>query len=159
MTPRRANADNTPRAHDGQRQRGMAMLDALIAALIASAGFMALTVAHANLMHEAAYSRDQGHALRAASQRMEIIRSASQWADVDDGIDVVHATAATSLHRRWSIQGLAGDDDLRRVEVAVTWTDGHGHEQQVRLRSLIDKPDPSRMGLLVLARRDLALTP
>lgn len=139
--------------------RGMVMLDALIAALVASVGFMALTAAHLTLMHHAAFSRDHSHALRAASQRMESLRSAADWHAIDDGSDSVQATPATAMQRRWTVQALPGDDEVRRVEVMVSWTDRHDRPQRLRLQSLIDKPDATRLGLLVLARRELALVP
>lgn len=153
----------TPTGRARQRAlRGIVLLEAVIATLVAAFGFAALIRSHLALSHHAEVTRGLDRASRAAVQRLEQLHSAPSWRQLADGADTPGPHAGNTLHRRWTVRPDPLDAGLARVVIQVSWHDRQGRERGVRLTGILDDEDPMSLGTVVLARRGLdwiAMTP
>lgn len=133
---------------------GYALIDALIAFLIAAIGIYGLVITQTRMALNADVAKQRGEATRLAQQRVEDLRAfttiapvAGQlaWNDLASGSDTINTNAAYT--RRWTISGNSSST-MRSVDVSVSWTDRAGDDQSVLVASVISKTDPANVGSL-----------
>jgi len=137
------------------RQRGITLIEALIAFLVLSMGMLAVVRLQPELRQHGDLARQRSEATRIAQQDIEVLRSAAPAASA------ALAAAAYSVgpdglgSPRYAVQrrvDAAAWPRAHDVEVIVSWPDRSGETQQVALVTLIGADDPSAAGALLLAR-------
>lgn len=136
-------------------QRGVTLIEALIAFLVLSLGMLAVVRMQPELRQHAELARQRSEATRLAQQDVESLR----------GIAAASLEAITSAAYTVEPDGLgsppytvqrrvdaAAWPRSRSVEVVVRWPDRSGEAQQVTLVTLIGASDPSAAGALLMAR-------
>ena len=141
------------------RQRGTALLSALIAFLVVSVGLLALTRGQSQLRLNGDLARQRSEAARLAQADIEGLRAfaaltgagVSTWADIADAtLDVTPAGSPTAYAlSRHIVEASTGYKALR---VTVAWTDRSGTAQQMRLATAIARHDPAYAGALTQPR-------
>lgn len=136
-------------------QRGISLIEALIAFLVLSLGMLAVVRLQPELRQHADLARQRSVATRIAQQDIEALRSAAPAASA------AIAGAAYSVEPdgldspRYAVQrqvDAAAWPHAHGVEVIVSWPDRSGETQQIVLVTLIGADDPSAAGALLLAR-------
>ena len=137
------------------RQRGVALLEALIAFLVLSIGLLALSRLQTHLRTNADLSRERSEAVRLAQTDIEGLRAFANTADwdaiADASADVTPAGSRTRYTLERQVQ-TSTDPALKAVQVTLQWNDRHGTAQQLRLSTLIDAQDPALSAALTLPR-------
>lgn len=145
--------------------RGVALLEALLAALLVAAGAIALIWVQGELRYNADAARQRTEAARLAQADIERLRGfvavdadagSPAWSEiVDDLLDVTPDASPTRYTLARSVQTDAALG-LKTVEVTLRWTDRRGQAQQLSLATLIAGHDPALAGTLTLARPAIA---
>jgi prepilin-type N-terminal cleavage/methylation domain-containing protein len=141
------------------RQRGLSMLESLIAVAVLALGMIGLARVHVDLRGGAEAARERSEAMRLAQQDIEQLRAfatpalCTAMADTEPQ-DVTPPGATVQYLRERSVQTQAGPY-LRSVQVMLRWADRHGAPQALRLHTLIGCSDPALSGALALPRPDL----
>lgn len=143
-------------AHSLRRDRGFALIDALIAFVVLSFGVVALLRLQAQLQLGADVARQRAQAVRLAQAEIERQRSFSvieTSAGVRAFADIVDATTTHDAENtRFAVERrvtpLAGAVAL---SVESRWTDRRGEPQSLRLDTVIARADPALAGSLGLA--------
>ena len=147
-----------------RRQRGVTLLEALIAFLVLALGMLAIARVQSQLRLSSELARQRSEAVRLAQQDIESLRDfgvlgaapglrsfyaiASETRIVD-----AHTGYATNTSYRLTRQIDSAVAALAKSAfVSVAWTDRNGGAQQVALSSLIAGTDPAYSGALGLAR-------
>jgi len=132
MSPRRP-------AHE----RGHALIEVLIAALVFGLGTLALLRLNATLVRHADAARQRSEATLLAQSRLDALRALLAWralgtplpADAGEpgpdgvrGRDAPPDALGTPFDRRWHIADDSGAG-LRRIQVQVDWVDRDGHAE------------------------------
>ena len=137
------------------RQRGVALLDALLAFLVLSIGLVALSRLQGDLRANADSARERTEAVRLAQLDIEGLRAfidAAGWDAIDEtSADVTPTGSRTSYTLERTVQATSGPA-LTAVQVTLQWTDRHGSAQQLRLATLIAGQDPALSAALALPR-------
>ena len=147
------------RHHVPARQRGVAMIEALIAFLVLSLGMLALARLQSDLRINADAARERTAAMRLAQLDIERLRAfvdGAGWnAITDTELDVTPAgdTTAYTLTR---VVVTNTEPALKSVQVTLRWNDRHGAGQSLRLSTLIAGHDPVLAGALTLPHPPLA---
>ena len=151
--------------HFASRQRGFALLEALIAALLVAAGAIALIWLQGELRYNADTARQRTEAARLAQADIEQLRAfvavetdggSPAWSEIaDDVLDVTPAASPTRYTLTRSVQTNAALG-LKTVDVTLRWTDRREQPQQLSLATLIAGHDPALAGALMLAHPPLA---
>ncbi|MFT3666160.1 prepilin-type N-terminal cleavage/methylation domain-containing protein [Piscinibacter sp.] len=139
-----------------RRQRGITLIEALLAALVLAIGALALLRVQPELRRHAEFARERGSALRLAQQEIEDLRGFTTRA----GFDAIAERAFTvepdglgspryALVRRVDAAAWAG---AKVVDVSVAWNDAQGEPQQVRLATLVAAQEPALGALALLSR-------
>ena len=138
----------------GGRQRGISLLESLIAMGVAAAALLGLLSMQTLLSCSADAAKQRSEAVRLADEQIESMRPYTKiastpgqlaWADLAAGTDAV-STNATYM-RAWTIDGSAADT-LRQVTVTLSWQDRAGEAPQMVLSSVIAQMDPADVGAL-----------
>lgn len=143
------------------QQRGIALLEALIAALVVAAGALALIWLQGELRYSADIARQRTEAARLAQADVEQLRGfvaidaaagTPAWSEIADAALDVTPTSSPTAYRL--IRVVTTDDALalKAVRVELRWSDRRGHAQQFSLDTLIAGHDPALGGALALAR-------
>lgn len=152
------------------QQRGVALIEVLIAALVFAMGALALVRLNATLVRHAEAARQRSEATLLAQARLDELRSLLQWhplsarlpgaagearPDGAQGRDAPPDAQGTPFDRRWQITDDPGTG-LRRIDMQVGWVDRDGRPEPagVRLVLLVVPADPAHS--LRAARRDPA---
>lgn len=142
------------------RQRGFALFEALIAALVISAAALALIWLQGELRYNADIARQRTEAARLAQADIERLRSfvaveadaGTTWSEIaDDLLDVTPSGSPTT----YLLSRLVKTDEvlaLKAVRVQLRWNDRHGHAQQLSFDTQIAGHDPALAGALALPR-------
>ncbi len=148
----------SPRRH--RHERGTALIEVLIAALIFGLGALALTRLNATLVRQAEAARQRSEATLLAQGRLDGLRTLLQWralgaalpADAGEpgpdgvrGHDAPPDAQGTPFDRRWLIADEPGSG-LRRIAVTVDWVDRDGRAEPagVTLTLLLAPADPAQ---------------
>lgn len=141
---------NAARFH---HQRGLGLVEALIAFLVLSLGMLAVVRLQPALRQHAEIARQRAEAVRLAQEDIEHLRSAAAPAAgiVPAAFDIDEAAASTRYHLQREVDATAWPN-LRTVTVSVRWPARDGELQQVRLATLIGTADPAIAALSLLPR-------
>lgn len=147
------------------RQRGITLIEALIAFLVLSLGMLAIARLQPELRQQAELARQRSEALRIAQQDLEQQRAFATLAAASgprsyDAIgaaqQVVDADGAMALSTAYRLirrVDAAATPGAKQVVVTVDWAARGGDTQQVTLASLVAGVEPSLSGSLALAPR------
>lgn len=134
------------------RQQGIALIEAMIAAVILAVAILGLTRIQVGTLSDSGLSRVNTQALNAASDKIEELRYFSTQAtylNMAGGSDSVSTPGAT-LTRTWTVNNCPNSATCKEVSVAVEWTDTTGEDREVLLTSYISEDDPVRGGIALL---------
>lgn len=146
-------------------QRGFALLETLIAALVVAAGAAALLWLQGELRHNADAARQRTEAARLAQADIERLRGfvavdaaagSPAWSEIEDDAQDVTPDANPT---RYTLTRVVQTDTalaLKTVDVTLRWTDRRGQAQQLSLQTLIAGHDPALGAALGLPRPALA---
>lgn len=142
-----------------RRQRGISMLESLIAFAVLALGMIGLARLHTELRAGADAARERSEAVRLAQEHIEQLRAFAApagWAAITNAepVDVTPPGATTHYLRERVVQTHA-DAGLKTVRVTLRWTDRQGAAQVLGLQTLIGSADPGLSGALALPRPDL----
>ncbi len=141
------------------RQRGISLLESLIAFLVLSLGMLALSRVQNELRSSAEAARERSEAVRLAQLDIEGLRafaSDAGWAAIADlSADVTPPGSSTRYALERVVQTSA-DPALKSVQVTLRWSDRHGAAQQLHLATLIAGHDPALSGALTIPRPSFA---
>lgn len=145
--------------HVPGRQRGLTIIEALIAFAILAVGLLALVGLHGTNQRELGLARARAEASALAEQKLHELQSFVDLGDIplnDPGSDAVNGVAAFA--RRWEVQRPADDGSLGDApasvllaEVTVDWTDSLGNDQSVVVASELIEAAPTQDAERLLA--------
>jgi Tfp pilus assembly protein PilV len=151
--------------HSRPRSRGFSLVEALVAATVASVAFMGLSSLQMAWVHERDLSWQRTQATQWAQQALELTHMEAQhaWPHGEDAIDLA---SGTTFRRRWSTTPIEANEPsavdvptLLATHVDVAWVDRHGAPHSVRLTRLWVPQDPAKVGTIAVARHPLAWLP
>lgn len=141
------------------RQRGLTILEALIAFALLAVGLLGLVGLHGSNQRELALARARAEASALAEQKLHELQSFVDLGDIplnDPGSDAV--TGVTAFARRWDVQRPADDGSfgdapasVLLAEVTVDWTDALGNDQSVVVASELIEAAPTQDAERLLA--------
>ena len=172
MTSPSASSEAQPRRL-GIQQRGVTLIEALLAFLVLAGGVLTLAKLQLHLQSHAEASRQRSEAMRIAQEDLESMRSFAGWpgdAGASGAMHYEHIEATTA-----SVEGLNGtptstafrltrhiEDNpsarLKAATVSVAWTARDGSLQQAVLNSVVAGVNPALAGALTVAPSRLAST-
>jgi len=135
------------------KQRGLSVLEVLIAIIIISVGILALAKLQKNLWHHSSLAKQRGKALILAQGKMEDLRGFEvlytqtgkfAYQDIVSGSQVV-SDVDTSYTVTWNVTDYS-DPDYKLVNVSVSWLDNRGNSHNINLTSIISRLDPMETG-------------
>lgn len=148
-------------------QRGLSLIDAVVALAVAAATALAAAAAQTTLRQQAEATRQRAEAVRLAQARLEAARQfprlearadapgwdglASQAAQAIDGL-----TAPTAYRLEQQVSADVGNR-VKALAVQVRWTGRDGREQRLGGQTLVAAAAPQLSGSLALPRATLAL--
>lgn len=132
------------------RQRGLGLVDALLALLVLTVGLLAVLRLQPELRRHAEVARQRSEALRLAQADLERARAAPAALAADDRI-VDAATLGTRYRLLREVDALAWPNTVA-VTVSVQWQAPDGAAQQLRLAGMLGTLDPALAALAVLPR-------
>lgn len=154
---------NNPYPTTNRRQRGLTLIDALIAFLVLALGTLAVVRLQAQLRLGADDARQRSEAVRLAQREIEAARAfsvidarpgARAWADIASGTRVHTADAARGGNADYTVSrevaALPGATG-RSLSVSVDWADRAGRPRQVRLDTIVARADPALSAALAIA--------
>jgi Tfp pilus assembly protein PilV len=140
------------------RQRGVSLVEALLAFLVLSLGMLALARVQADLRASADAARERSVAVRLAQLEIEGLRAfagTAGWeAIVAATADVTPAGSSTSYTLERVVR-TSSEPALKWVQVTLHWNDRRDAAQQWRVSTLIAGHDPALSGALALPRPPL----
>jgi len=140
-----------------RRQRGVTLIEALVALLVMSFGMLALVGLMSNLRRGADLAKQRSEAMRIARAELTTMRTFSQltktaatpatattYSDniVSHGPDPRTPPDSNTTYNVQSFVTPLPDDSARQVRVTVSWTDRAGDAQFVNLDTVIAAVDP-----------------
>ena len=145
-----------------QRQRGTALLEALLAFLVLSLGMLGLARVQTLLREAADLARQRSEAVRLAQQDIESSRAfvslpstpgVRSYEEIAAGeIDVTPANSNTRYTLKREVQ-TSVDLNVKALRITLSWIDRQGARQEVRFDTMIAAHDPAYSGALVLSER------
>lgn len=148
----------TPARPSPPRQRGVALLEALIAFLVLSIGLLALSRLQTGLRTNADAARERTEAVRLAQADIEGLRafaSPADWDALENASEDVTPTGSRTRYTLERVVQTSADAGLKAVEVTLHWNDRQGAAQQLRLATLVAGQDPALSAALAVPRPGL----
>ncbi len=137
------------------QQRGLTLIESLIAFLILSLGMLAVVRLQPEMRQHAEAARQRSEATRIAQQDVEAMRAAA-GPSLNAIVDAAYTVEPDGLGSpRYAVQRRvdpAAWPEARGLRVTVTWPDRGGQAQQLSLVTLVGAADPSAAGAMLLAR-------
>lgn len=121
------------------RQRGVGLIEVLIAAVVLAFGILALSKLEVTFLRGGSDAKARTAALAVAEQKLEELRgandSAASFAAIASGTDTPSGTGSVVFARSWTVTNVpaTGTADLKTILVTVSWSDETNTSQQVRL--------------------------
>lgn len=146
------------------RQRGVSLLEALVAMAVMGFGMLAIVGVQGNLSFNADMARQRAEATRIAEQELELVRAFTKVASADtsekefDRIsskDEASKPASEFNNAEFRVKRDVRDtaDGLgKMIAVVVKWVDRTGVERQVAMHDLISRADPMLSGFVKAER-------
>lgn len=148
-------------------QRGLSLIDALVALAVAAATALAAAAAQATLRQQAEATRQRSEAVRLAQARLEAARPFARLEARADGpgwdglasqaAQAVDAIATPTAYRVEQQVSAEVGSAAKAVAVAVRWTGRDGREHSLGGQTLVAAAAPQLSGSLALPRATLAL--
>jgi len=142
-----------------QTQRGIGLIEALLAFLVLSLGMLAMTRVQSDLRAQAELARQRTEAVRIAQQDIETLRAysvlatsagARSYEQITNAITTVDAIAPTRYELSRQV-GTSADGQAATVAVTVRWNDRRGDRQHMALSSVIARGAPALAAALLNA--------
>jgi len=137
------------------RQRGVSLLEAVLAFLALSLGALALSHLQTELRVSADLARERSEAVRLAQLDIEGLRAFADiagWNAIDSQTADVTPAASTTAYTLERVVQTHDETALKTVQVTLRWSDRRGNAQQWRVATLIAGLDPALSGALMLPR-------
>lgn len=157
------------------RQRGVTLIEALVALLVMSFGMLALVGLMSNLRFGADLAKQRSEAMRIGRAQIAAVRdyaeltrtattpaTSSVYDEIASFPQVVTVTppdSNTTYNVNQTVDVLPTGGDGLLVRVAVTWTDRTNNQQTVNLDTVVAKVDPVFSAALAFTPQGGALTP
>lgn len=139
-----------------RHQRGITLIESLLAALVLAIGLLALLRVFPELRQQAELARQRSEAVRLAQAEIEGLRgfvSLEAHAGIADAARTVEPDGFGSpryaLERRVDATTWP---QMRSIDVAVRWADRRGEMQQVQLSTFVATQEPALAAQRLLAR-------
>lgn len=146
-------ATSLAHGHSRRRAAGITLIEALIALLVLSFGMLALVQVQGQLRYNADVAKQRSEAVRIAQESMESLRSFGRLAvtaNFKSYAEIASSGPTTvtgiTTNTAFSIENAVAestDPSYKALTVTVRWTDRHNAPQEVIVRSLISRTDPS----------------
>ena len=145
-----------------RRQRGVSLLESLVAFVVLAAGSAAVAQLQTHLRLANDVARERSEALRLGQDALEAMRAFTAldgapgeptYAAIASGETSVDAASSAGAHNAYRIERRIDDDagaGTKAVAVAVRWTDRGGNAREVVLHSFIAGVAPAYAGSLAL---------
>jgi len=148
-----------------QAQRGVGLIEALIAFLVLSLGMLAIARVQSDMRAHAELARQRTEAVRIAQQDIETLRAYSVLTSTAgarsyDQIAPASATIDSIAPTRYDLARevvAAADGQAASVTVTVRWNDRRGESQHATLASLIARSGPALAAALQSAPSGVAV--
>lgn len=149
------------------RPSGFSLIEVLVSVVVMSFGLLSLAALQSALFKAGAESRSQSAALALATEKIEFFegyRDRDEFQSYTDGSDVAVTIDGVAYTRSWTVDRFAfpeaggsfaavadtGDtatnyvdnNEFKRIQVNVAWTDAMGADQQVSLETAIAALSP-----------------
>lgn len=154
------------RLHGRFAQRGVSLIEAMIAMAVMGFGMLAIVGVQTTLRHNADVSKQRSEAVRIAEQEIESVRtftkvnSGGTAGDEFDAIADRYDPAIVGDNTKFRLSRtvtVSPDNGRRMITVMVSWDDRTGLEQQVTISDMITRVDPMLSGFVRAARPLTAL--
>lgn len=139
-----------------QAQRGMTLVEALVAFGVASVGMLAAVAAQSNLRAQADLTRQRAEAVQLAEEALEQMRADPPPASVGSGTEPTSETRSEtglSTHTRYSVtRAWQVHRAPRHAEATATvrWTQQDGQATALTLHSVVSGAEPALSGRLLM---------
>lgn len=142
-------------------QRGISLIEALVALAVMGFGTLAVLGAQTTLRQNSDISRQRSEAVRIAQETIERARAYSDitvWRDTLVNSGPTAVTGLANVNTTFTVQTRVVADSgenaapQKTMSVVVAWTDRAGQAQTVQLQSVIQGVPPSLSGSLSLPR-------
>jgi Tfp pilus assembly protein PilV len=152
-----------------QRQRGISLIEALVAFLVLCIGMLAAARMQPWLRQHSELARQRSEAVRLAQQDIERLRAFAvmpvttgvpSYDGIANGGAVIDDDAGALTSTRYQLTrnvDALGTPNAKQVSVMVSWAERSGVPQQVTLNTLVAAGDPALAGALTLAPRGVAV--
>jgi Tfp pilus assembly protein PilV len=136
-------------------QRGVSLVEALVAMVILSFGTVAVLGVQTSLRYNADVAKQRSEAVRIAQEQIELVRGFGTLADYD-ALDSVGATEVVGYTTNTTFSlvqtvSTSNDPRVKTVVVDVVWEDRSGGAQAVRLTTSVLGVEPQLAGSLAVS--------
>lgn len=141
--------------HRQRRQRGVSLIEALVALTVMSFGMLAVVGVQATLRLNSDVAKQRSEGVRIAQEAMEAWRGFAQLDADPAAVRKAYADIATTAsvavpgyttNTAYTVERTVGDDpsqNLKSIRVIVRWADRNGQAQSVTLDSYVARIDPA----------------
>jgi len=135
------------------KQRGVSLLEVMIALVVLAIGSVSLVKFHSDLIRHSTTAQQQAVASLLAQKKIETFRhyeliekkkGANTYEDIASG-DSKTKTSNTTYTLKWEVNEKQ-DPRYKSVDITVSWLDMTGKNQSVNLSSIIGAIDPAQSG-------------